>query len=128
MKQEDIPRDVREFVARHVPTVGHMEALLLLRDAGDRGLNASDLGRRLYVPEPHAETVLRDLTSSGLVASGADGGRWCFRPGRPELADQAVRSLELYRQRLVVMTNLIHTRADTAARQFADAFRLRKGE
>lgn len=120
---ETIPPDVRSFIQSSIPTVGHMEALLLALEAPGTSWSIPELAKRLYVTEVQAEGFLRDLTGSGLLhADSASPERWRYAPATPELDDVATRAGRTYRQRLVAVTNLIHSRT-SAARQFSDAFR-----
>jgi hypothetical protein len=52
----------------------------------------------------------------------------CFRyqPATPELATRLDMVAHAYSSNLVGVTDLIHSRIDKRAQQFADAFRLRK--
>jgi DNA-binding MarR family transcriptional regulator len=120
-----IPDDVRRFILTSVPSVPYLEAMLLLRAGPAADWQATDLARRLYIPQQKAEELLQQLVDAGFVSN--EGPCWRWRPG-PEgaaLVDQLAR---IYADELVEVTELIHTREERRARQFADAFRLRKKE
>jgi Mn-dependent DtxR family transcriptional regulator len=120
-----IPDDVRRFILTSVPSVPYLEAMLLLRGEPSAGWDTAALARRLYISQQTAEDLLRQLAEAGVVTAGNEGVR--YRP--PEelvaLVDELAR---LYAEQLVEVTELIHTRQERRARQFADAFRLRKKE
>jgi hypothetical protein len=123
---EEIPAEVRAFVQGHIPTVGHMETLALLLEGGTATWTTAQVAGRLYVPVDQAEGFLAAVARSGLIERrGPD--TWGQAPdGDPALLQAAARAVELYRERLVPMTELIHAGAG-AARQISEAFRFRKG-
>jgi hypothetical protein len=120
-----IPDDVRRFVVTRVPSVPFLEALLLLRAGHSRGWDDTALAQRLYVPPAQAQDLLSQLGEAGFVARTEDGAGWQWRPGEEVAA--VVDSLALvYADNLIGITELIHSRQDRRAQQFADAFRWRK--
>lgn len=101
----------------------HLEAMLLLRRESDAVWDAPVLARRLYLPQARAAELLQQLAEAGFVVAGQDGWRW--QPGTHAAArvDELARC---YSTNLLEVTELIHSRQDRRARQFADAFRLRQ--
>lgn len=123
--QQDIPEDLARFIAGVLSTVGHMEALLLLRTS-DQTWQGSVIASRLYVPPQDAERIVGDLERRGLVEGSPRQG-WRYHPATHDLEAQVERLAELYRTNLVGITRLIHARsAPSGAKDFADAFRFRK--
>ena len=123
MTAATIPGDVRRFLLAAVPTVPHLEALLLLR--GRPGpWSLPQLCSRLYVDAADATTLLEDLAESGLVASGDEG--FGYAPADAELAATVDALAALYARQTVAVAELIHSSSDRKAQRFADAFRLRK--
>jgi hypothetical protein len=59
---------VEAFVRRHCPSVAHLEALLWMREHGDRWWNADSLGDALGIAAPVADKVLEELCSGNLLA------------------------------------------------------------
>ena len=86
---------------------------------------ASQLARRLYVPEQTGTELLALLRDSG-VAAAADPEGWIRYAPPEELQALIDRVAAAYAQDLVTVTRLIHSRIDRRAQQFADAFRFRK--
>jgi hypothetical protein len=123
--RDPIPDDILRFILTSVPSVPYLEALLLLRASSTQTWDAGELARRLYLPQQKAEELLRQLAESGCVATDSEGARW--RPPE-ELATLVDRLAQLYSDDLLGVTAMIHTRQDHRARQFADAFRLRRKE
>lgn len=124
MSVHDLPADVRRFILTSVPSVPYLEAVLLLRAEPVKDWDAAELARRLYVPERTAGDLLEQLRSSGM-AQGSTGSAVRYAP-TAELAALIDQVAQAYASNLVGVTDLIHSRIDRRAQQFADAFRFRK--
>lgn len=122
MANNDIPADLRRFILTSIPSVPHIEALMLLRAHAPQAWRADDAARRLYVAPGAAEAVLADLCKAGLLLCDQATACYTYRPG-DELID---RLAALYASNLVDVTMLIHSKLDRKAQQFADAFNFRK--
>lgn len=125
MAQQAIPEDIRRFVLTSIPSVPHLEALLLLR--GTPGpWSTAKLAERLYLGEKLATGLLDDLCNSGMAACGAEPASYCYQPASELLAATIDSLAEFYSRHLVEVTHLIHSKHDRKAQQFADAFKWRK--
>lgn len=124
MTPSHIPDDVRRFLLGAIPSVPHLEALLLLRAEPSEPWTASRLARRLYVDEGQAGSLLRDLHGAGLLQATGHGHR--FAPAEAALADTVSELDAVYARHVVAVAELIHSSSDRKAQRFADAFRLRK--
>ena len=125
MSKIAVPDEVRRFILTSVPSVPYLEALLLLRGEPAHSWNASQVARRLYIGEAQAQELLDALQQSGIAGRAADGG-FVYAPGGEELRTLLDTVALTYSQKLVGVTDLIHSRLDKRAQQFADAFRWRK--
>lgn len=124
MSVHDLPADVRRFILTSVPSVPYLEAVLLLRAEPAKDWNAAELARRLYVPEKTGADLLDQLRASGITqASSEPAVRYAPTAELAALLDQVAQA---YASNLVGVTDLIHSRIDRRAQQFADAFRFRK--
>jgi hypothetical protein len=127
MTHKDLPDDVRRFILTSVPSVPHLEAILLLRGEPDSPWNAAAVARRLYLSEANAAGLLRDLAEAGIASAAPDAPHaFRYRPTTPELGAMLDAVARAYSANLVGVTDLIHSRVDKRAQQFADAFRWRK--
>jgi hypothetical protein len=119
-----VAEDVHRFILTSIPSVPHLEALLLLRRERGAEWDEARLARRLYVAEKTARTLLADLSEAGFVAAlpGTDAV-FVFRPASPEQSETLDKVADAYSRNLIEVTNLIHGRS---ARLFADAFRIRR--
>lgn len=122
MAKNDIPADLRRFILTSIPSVPHIEALMLLRAHAPQVWAAEGVARRLYVSPGVAAAVLADLCNAGLLLCDQAAPSYSYRPG-DELID---RLASLYASNLVDVTMLIHSKLDRKAQQFADAFNFRK--
>jgi hypothetical protein len=123
MVEDDIPPEQRRFILATLPSVPHLEALLLLRERPD-GLPLDTLAARLYVAPGTAARLAADLAQAGLVT--VDDAHARFAPSREDMRTTVDDLAALYARSVVAVSRLIHSTTDRKAFQFADAFRLRK--
>lgn len=127
MTYQDLPDDVRRFILTSVPSVPYLEAVLLLRGQPDLAWTAAAVARRLYLADAVAAELLRALASAGVASAQPEAPEaFRYRPGTPDLAAMLDAVARAYSANLVRVTDLIHSRVDKRAQQFADAFRWRK--
>ncbi|MBA2960979.1 MULTISPECIES: hypothetical protein [Ramlibacter] len=125
MTKPPVPDDVRRFLLTSVPSVPYLEALLLMRADPETAWDAFRVAGRLYIPESHALEMLRALEAANFVVRTSEG-HFCFRPATPEMRSVIDTVATTYASNLVGVTELIHSRIDKRALQFADAFRWKK--
>jgi hypothetical protein len=99
--------------------------LLLLRAEPARPWDSHRLAGRLYIGERQAQELLQAMLQSGVTRQ-LEGGSFSYAPAQPELQARIDELAETYSQHLVGITDLIHSRLDKRAQQFADAFRWKK--
>jgi hypothetical protein len=120
---------VYAFILKHIDSVPHLEALLLLWDSRPTPWSPADLAARLYIETAAADRLLSDLVRQGLAARSVDSGRASYRiPGSPDIDRILPLVSEVYRRELVSVSMLIHSKASSAVRDFAKAFRFKKEE
>jgi glycerol-3-phosphate O-acyltransferase len=126
MKYQELPAHVRRFLLTSIPSVPYLEAMLLLRGGRRTAWTAADVGRRIYVPESVAADLLASLASAGIAERSEAADAFTYQPASDELARLLDEVARLYSTNLVAVTDVIHSRIDRRAQQFADAFRWRK--
>lgn len=127
MKYQDLPDHVRRFLLTSVPSVPYLEAILLLRAERNAGWSAASVAARLYLPEASVASLLEGLAAAGIVRiADAVPPVFSYQPATPELAAMLDDVAKAYSENLVKVTDVIHSRVDRRAQQFADAFRWRK--
>jgi hypothetical protein len=123
MTRGELPAEVRRFILTSIPSIPFLEAVLLLRAEPSTAWDVVRLSRRLYVSERVATELLQQLAASGIAAQ--EGAEVRFAPA-DELGSLVDALATAYAADLVAVTDLIHSRIDKRAQQFADAFRFRK--
>lgn len=124
MTANPIPDDVRRFIVNGIASVPHLEAILLFRSQPAFPWEIGQLARRLYIPEKRAGELVRDLVSGGIVIQADQAPeRFQYQPDTPELMATLDQLASIYSSHLVEVTNLIHSRINRKAQQFADAFK-----
>lgn len=127
MNRASIPEDISRFILLAVPSVPYLEAMLLMRREKAQSWDAKRLAERTYVSEKVAQNLMAGLHASGIIAPvDQDTGSYEYKPQSEELVDMISRLAEVYAKNLVGVTNLIHSKTNKKAQQFADAFIWRK--
>lgn len=119
-----MPEELRAFIIRYIDSIAQLEALLLLRNNPADNWDVAKTAARLYTSEAEAEAVLTHLAEAGFLAR--DGHNVKYSPADDELARLVDELAEAYARQLIPVTNLIHAK-HRRIRQFADAFKFRKG-
>lgn len=117
--------DLRRFVVAKIHSVPMLEALLLLRTRA-QGWAVGELAARLYLPDAKVQGLLEKLQAEGLAR--LEQGMAFYAPASAETATQVDRLAETYSRRVVEIAELIHSGLERQARDFADAFRLRRDD
>lgn len=125
MRKLSIPDDIRRFLLTSVPSVPHLEAIVLFLRFRPESLDAAAVARGLYLPPQRVTSVLADLEAAGILEV-APGTGYRYRPRTDEVAGLIERLSAVYAADVVGVTQLIHDAAAKNAQRFADAFRLRK--
>jgi hypothetical protein len=125
-RQDEIPREVRAFIADNLGSVVQFETLLLLHAAPDREWTADGVAASLRIDRAWAEGQLEVLCAEKLAASG-DGPprRYRFAPGDPKHHGTVDALARAYAERRVTVISLIFAKPADTLRGFSDAFRLR---
>jgi hypothetical protein len=126
MSQGELPNDVVRFLTEKVDTVPHLEALLLLWDSRPKAWTHEEISVRVYVPPAQAQGILQDLLRQKLVVPDAEVPEGFRYDDSWDDSGLMPRVVATYRQQLVRVANLIHSKASPAVRDFARAFQFKK--
>lgn len=127
MSRESVPDDVKRFILTSIPSIPYLETLLLLRSNEAQSWSGSDVARRIYINEKAAHDVLQELLAAGFVApEPTDAQQYRYSPADPQLREMITCLAQSYSKNLVDVTELIHSKINKRAKQFADAFIWRK--
>ena len=123
-----IPETVRRLVHAHLPTMEHVDALVLLVGAAGEDRSSKEVAGDLHTEPESAAAVLRALVKAGFLRSQVDGGVERFRyVADPTLHPVVEELLEAHRTLPVSLVRLVYDRpSPDVAKEFADAFRIRK--
>jgi hypothetical protein len=123
----DEPSDDLRRLIFAIPSIPHLEALLLMRRE-PQPWEAPRLAQRLYLPAERAAQILADLVAAQLCGAAGDmPGAYRYAPA-PETEALVDRLQRYYSRHLIEVTNMIHanSRPHSRIREFADAFKWRK--
>ena len=113
---QQLPDEIRRFILTSIPSVPHLEALLLMRNEPG-AWNADTLSCRLYMNARAAAGVLADLRQARLLScKGQAAGHYCYAPASDELRGLVDRLADIYSRHLVAVSHLIHFDSKTAKR------------
>ncbi|HEX3663454.1 MAG TPA: hypothetical protein VHU89_18605 [Acidobacteriaceae bacterium] len=115
--------EVDRFILSEIDSVPHLEALLLLWNSRPKQWPVEDVAAYLFIPLDRTREILQDLQQRELVLMTFAG---CFY--NPNFSgDHLMEELDrIYRRELVRVSNMIHSKASPAVREFARAFRFKK--
>jgi len=127
--EPELPEDIVRFILDRIDSVPHMEALLLLWETPEKTWTEVEIARRVYVSVDVARAILQDLAGRKLAAVRAESGAGyrydsAWDPTGAEMAAVA----RTYRQQLVRVASLIHSKGSPALRDFARAFQFKSGK
>lgn len=129
MNGEDIPAEVRQFLAGNIHSLSGLESLLLLHNNPGRGWLAADVARELRVDPKWVEAELQSFCTRGLVSCGGQSPPLFFYAPATDPIKSAVEQLaRIYAERHVTIIQLIFAPPADPIKTFADAFDLRKGK
>lgn len=115
--------EIDQFILSEVDSVPHLEALLLLWNSRPKQWPVEELASFLYIPTDRTRELLQDLQQRELVVMTFSGCFYNPRTSRDSLMEELDRT---YRRELVRVSNMIHSKASPAVREFARAFRFKK--
>jgi hypothetical protein len=119
----DLPDDLRDFIIAEIDSIAHLEGLLLIMENREQVWSEQTVAQRLYITDNQAAQILSSLAEAGFLHAAGSGFRFSCKS--EELEDMVRRLAQAYRQRLIAVTNLVHSKP-SRLHQFANAFRLRK--
>jgi len=120
-------KDVELFLVECIESIPHLESLLLLWKDRPNPWTPEKLAGRLYVDQIVARRVLQDLARAFLIAPVVGSAElFHYEPGSEE-KDVLMEAVDAtYRKELVRVTTIVHSKASSAVREFARAFRFKK--
>lgn len=119
--------DLLAFIRGSIRSVWALELLLLMRNRRDRSWTADGLVQELRASTPLVTDVLGAFEAAGLVTRDEEG-RYAYAPASAALDHYCDVLDRTYRERPVSVVNAIVTAPNDKLQNFADAFRLKRGD
>jgi hypothetical protein len=124
-----IPKEIRDFVARFLPSVEHLETFIALRRNTTKSWSAQDLAAELRIPERDAGDMLERLASDNFLdVKISNEILYRFNPATPALEASAAACADFYLHQRIAMINLVMAITIGPMHDFAEAFRIKKGD
>jgi len=122
-----IPREVREFVARFLPSIEHLETFMLLRRDTTRSWSAADIAAQLGIGEAATLRILEQLAAGNFLdIKISNDVLFRFNPLDEAIAALSAQCADLYVRERIAMINLVAAVGLGGIHDFAEAFRLKK--
>jgi hypothetical protein len=127
MKPEVLTDDLRRLIFS-IPSIPHLEAILLMRRSGE-SWQPAQLAQRLYLSTERTAGILTDLVAARICGVEGDVDpaypTYRYAPYTTELDMLAASLARYYSQNLIEVTNMIHAspRRHSRIQEFADAFK-----
>ena len=120
-------QQVDRFIVDEIDSVPQLEALLLFWNSRPKSWSCQSMAKALYVSPAVSEDILRNIAHRRLIAEvEGNDGEFALNADSDE-KERMLASLDaIYRRELVRISNMIHSKASRAVRDFANAFRLKK--
>jgi DNA-binding MarR family transcriptional regulator len=123
---DPIPDSVRRFVLTSIPSVPHLETLMLLWREQERAFPVEEIASRLYVNISVAKALTDELVRAELLVSEDAGARYRARTEPAELKTLLDELDRTYARQVRAVAELIHGNLGRKAQSFANAFYWRK--
>jgi|SRR4051794_6670454 hypothetical protein len=119
--------NVDDFIIEQIDSVPHLEALLLLWNTRPKRWSVEEMAEALYVSGDETKAILSNLAQRELITlQGENPGLYFCAPTSQE-AGKLFQDLDrTYKRELVRVSQMIHSKASAAVRDFARAFRFKK--
>jgi DNA-binding transcriptional regulator GbsR (MarR family) len=119
--------DAYQFILGNLDSVPHLEALMLLWNSRPVGWTCQELASRLYISPEKVNDLVKDLVALRLVMESRGPGPKYSYFSRSEDQDNMMLLVDAaHRRDLIRISTMIHSKASSAVREFARAFRIKK--
>ena len=123
MPKPSLPTAVQHLIWNQLRSVDHVAVLLAVRAAG--ASDVESVSRQAMIVPAMAAEILEELKHRGLLTG--DGNQYRFEPDEA-LASAVTQLADMYNTKPVTLVRAIYDRPSHVIQQFADAFKLRRGE
>jgi hypothetical protein len=110
MSDEYLAPAVLQFLDLCIPTVPHLEALLLIWETAPSVWTAREISARIYVAEDTARTILKDLERCSVIEHDSPQSQSFRYNTRNDLDGTLSLVSQSYRRQLSRVARYIHSR------------------
>jgi hypothetical protein len=126
MASEEIPTDIRVFIARYLRSVGHLELMLFLFDGRDREWTAIDLAKEMRTNESLVEQQVSALNGPIKKTKIIKPEAFRFEAADKSLLELVAKLSSLYRSHRHAIISEVYSQPLATIQSFADAFKIKK--
>ena len=123
---EPLPSEVLYLVHHYLPTMEHVELLLMLARDDTRRWTPAEAAAEAKSTVAGTHTRLRDLERAGLAVADPADEAYRYSPATATFRNATEELRRIYNTRPVSLVRAVYERPPSALRSFADAFRLRR--
>ena len=127
MPETGLTAELKRFIAGFVPSLEHLEILLLLSRSPDNPWTVDTVYDVVKSSTSGVEKALNELVEMKLAARSPEGS-YKYAPSGPDVAKLVDELAQAYKTRRIRVVESIYTPELDALREFQRAFRFRKDE
>jgi hypothetical protein len=128
MKPSGISDELKRFITAHIDSVGKLEILLLLARNQDKEWSEQEISRTLRSNDALVAKYLAELCASKLIVCDKTTRLNRFHPETADAEKNVKDLIVAYGIFQVRIIQLIYEKPVSSIQQFADAFKIRKGD
>jgi hypothetical protein len=126
--ESGLPGDVVALLHRALPSMVHVELVLLLARRAPAGVRVIDAAAELRSDPRLVQDALADLQRAQLAMPGPGTDETSFDGSDPARVATVVSLQDVYDRRPVTLIKVMYQRPTDPLQAFSDAFRLRPGD
>jgi hypothetical protein len=125
--ESTVHADLRDFIARYLPSVEHLEVFVVLQRQPARSWSPPEMAAELKISVGKAANILERLASDNFLDIRISNDiLYRYNPATPALTERANRCAEYYLSERITVINLVTAGDLGAIRNFAEAFRFKR--
>lgn len=125
VSEEDIPKEVVEFVSEHIASMEQLEVLLLLSSHPEKEWAVEAVFSQIQSSPASVAQRLQEFCDRGFFIQPSPQ-LFRYSPKTPNLSNTVQALAKAYKERRVKIIELIYRKPVDDVQSFADAFKLRK--
>src|SRR4051794_17364325 len=121
--QEYLEPEIQAFILEFIPSIGHLEALILLKKNYQLEWSAQSISKELRTNKRWATQQLDWLNAKGLIRKIRPNTYKYVTTSR-ELDEKVLELANVYSKKRMTVINFVSARSSLKIREFANAFKL----